>query len=321
MDFQNAPATAFPRLLKLAVGQTLVHSVSFESYLLLCEFVQQVLFTRQRAIKLITSIAPSNQDGIARLIERLRIGDCNLDHHGAVFGLYILGAYREASELVEETFQTRNGSLRDEINEITSRPHISAAKDLLDETLEDYFAKGETKGTVSTRIKRPGSLFAKLISTGALDLGRIIEIDRHDLSENLMPYDLVGAEITVNTSSMELFGEFTEALVAQFASRDMPLTNQNVYSSDWMGRKSFEGKISIDGNGVPFQLHVWDQKARRYEWLSYGNYKMNKLFYPLIMNWERYLDSDLGNLEYAALAVSNLSHRVDNSDLVRTSQL
>jgi hypothetical protein len=273
-----------------------------------------VFLIRHRAIKLITSIVPSNQKAIASLIERLRIGKCNLDHHGSVFGLYILGAYKDASELVEETFQSRNGLLGNEISQITSRPHISAAKWVLHESLEDYFAKVDTEATVSTRIKRPGSLFAKLVSIGELDLGQISEIRANDLSESLMPYDLVGGEITVNTSNLELFDKFTTSLAQQFASRDMPLTDQNVYSPDWMGRKSFEGKIIMDGQGVPFQLHVWDQKARRYESLSYGNYKMNKLFYPLIQDWERYLDRDLGTLEYAALAVSSLRQRAESSD-------
>src|ERR1051326_3228962 len=290
MDFQDVPPTAFPRLLQLAVSQTFLHSIPFESYLLLCDSVQHVLLTRYAAIRVLTSVETSNQDAVFKLLEVLRAGDCeSFDHNGSVFGLYVLGAYKDASQLVEKIFQDRNPSIWNEINKITTQSLISLAKQILHETLEDYLAETSAEATLSARIKSPGSIFAKLISTGELDLGQITRLDPRDLSSRPMPYDLIGAEIAVKNSNAEMFGEFSTSLKKYFALRDMPLTDQNVYGPNWMGRKSLAGIMRLDGEAVPFQLHGWDHSARRYEWLSYGNYKMNKLFYPLIPNWQSYL--------------------------------
>ncbi len=304
MDFQDLPATAFPRLQQLTVRETQLHNISFERYLHLSEFVQNVWLARFCALQILTSCL-SDEANIKGLINRLRDGACgNLDHHGSVFALYILGAYQEASELVEEHFQERDGGLATAIKQITSGVHVKGALRELNARLEHFLHQADAHTTLSTRIKKPGSLFAKLISTGTFGLDEINTMNIHYFQEGELPYDVVGAEITVDADKLDKFHGFCKSLCDYFTSGGVQLTNQMVYSPDWMGRQFFEGSMKIDDRVVPFQLHVWNHKARRYEWLSYGNYKMNKLFYPLINNWQSYLDQDLDIFEYAQLVIS-----------------
>lgn len=306
MDLQDLPATAFPKLQQLVVRQTQVHNLPFEGYLLLCEFVQNVWRARLHALTVLSS-SLSDEADIRALIRRLRSGTSeSLNHHGSVFALYLLGAYQEAAELVEEYFERRNSTIASAIKQITGGAYARGALQELNERLEDFLRNADVHATLSTRIKKPGSLFAKLISTGKFDLDLISAMNVHPLREDELSYDLVGAEITIDVDQLDKFHGFCRRLSEYFISRNVQLTNQLVYSPDWMGRQFFEGKMKTDDRVVPFQLHVWNLKARRYEWLSYGNYKMNKLFYPLIKSWQSYLDRDLEMLEYSRLVISTV---------------
>jgi hypothetical protein len=301
MDFVDIPPTTFPKLLQYAFSQTLAHLGPFEDYLRLCEFIQQVGVARSQAVSLIGA-SKANPDALEPFIHSLRsTASTSLGLHRSIFALYMVGAYNDASKLVEESFQNRNSIWYRAILDALNRLDLTIAKQQLHAMLKAYASTStDTPINIATRVKKPGSLFAKLISTGELDLAEVNKADVR-LEEIPLPYDLVGGQIIIESRGIEGFKKTTKELVEHFASNLIILRDQMVYSPEWMGRKSFVGKFRIKENDVPFQLHVWDQIAQRYEWLSYGNYKMNKLFCPVISNWKDHLTNDLNFAEYATL--------------------
>src|SRR5690349_1012394 len=145
MEFKYIPPTAFPKLQQIIVRQTQVHNISFESYLPLCEFVQNVWLTRLRALNIIASCV-CEEAQIKALVKRLRSAQFDsLDHHGSVFSLYLLGAYQDAAELVEEYFEQHNSTIADAIKKITSAPYTRGALQQLTERLNEFLHHADAR--------------------------------------------------------------------------------------------------------------------------------------------------------------------------------
>lgn len=305
MSFHAIPATAFPFLLQLAVAQISLREHPLDSYLEVARSVQHVSRMRSRAINFLSNLKSISNvfDPITDLQNALN--EKKLDYHGTIYGLYLIGAYNEASQLVEEQFKTANPSLNAHLEQIKAQLSVEEAERQLKTLLNTCLVnEGNCLGS-STRIKRSGSLFAKLIVLNQFDLEFLNNPNPTDITKDHMPYDLIGGSILLDRIDNAAFLAFAERVVRYFSSHEIRLIDQNVYCSQNIQRKSLVGKIKLENHSVPFQLHIWDKNAERYEFLSYGNYKMNKIFYPFLPDWESYLKKDLSPSQYADLTVSS----------------
>jgi hypothetical protein len=100
MNLIMIPATAFPSLQQIAIKQTSSRTYSFEIYLKLSEFIQHVLRMRFLAHTLLAK--KDLTENISNLINNLKNSrdDKDFDHHAIVYCLYLLGAYKEASQFI-----------------------------------------------------------------------------------------------------------------------------------------------------------------------------------------------------------------------------
>ncbi len=308
MRLLDIPPTAFPKLQQLATLHTLSHQCTFEMYNQLAEHIQHVMMTRHRALLTVTTTRPSTEPQIEKLIAGLKADGHNsdsLDFHGRIYALYMLGAYQEASELVEHFFRLRNLSTAERLDAFKTQLNVVDVRTEIERMLHKCFLTSTYQTEVKTRVKSAASLWAKLIMAGVIDPLEFEESVPKSFTLDLMPYDLIGGEITVTTSGRQTFESFIQILNNYFLAEGIQLRDQEVYSPGWMGRKSLEGKFLHEGRLIPFQLHVWDHIARNYEFMSYGNYKMNKLFYPPISDWKTYLEIDLPKLQFSSLVITN----------------
>ena len=309
MHLLDIPPTAFPKLQQLATFHTLSHQCAFEIYSQLAEYVQHVMMMRYGALLAVTNAQTSTEPQLEELILRLKNDDrnyCSLDYHGRIYGLYMLGAHSEASDLLERFFLLRNVSTVEKLDALKMQLKVIEARIEIEKMLLACSVRSAYQTQVRTRVKSSASLWAKLIMIGVIDPFEVVESSiPRSITLDVMPYDLIGGEITVTTTPHSTFEDFLQFLNGHFSSEGIQLKDQNVYSPDWMRRKSLEGKFLYGGRLIPFQLHVWDQVARRYEFMSYGNYKMNKLFYPPILDWKNYLHIDLPKTQFCSLVISN----------------
>lgn len=306
MKITTIPATAFPILQQIAVNQTSLREFSFETYLKLTELIQHVFRMRSFALSLlINTKSKTNSLVLTDYLNVLQNAE-RLDHHGVVYYLYLLGAYKEASQFVETHFKRNNEPLEKRIQEIKTELSVNQGETMLKDILKSCLIRERLDPITSTRIKSPGSLFAKIISINKLNFETLVTMSPEELSENNLPYDLIGGSILVNNLTNQEFNYFIDRIVAYFEKKGLPLVDQNVYSPSWMKRKSLIGSIELNKKSIPFQLHIWDKIAERYEYLSYGNYKMNKIFCPVLIDWQSYIKKELSEIEYSKILISNL---------------
>lgn len=315
MHLSELPATTFPILQEAIIEQTSLRDWSFERYLDSAEFVGNIMQKRMRAVRLlIETQLPNSFREQTDYLENMP--DTVLDYHGKVFCFYLLGMYQQASLLIENHFRKENPIFHSQIQKIKDILAVDSAETYLNDSLHRLAMKEDLDLILSTRIKGSGSLFAKLFTIKKLSVEKLPELKPTDIYRDLMPYDLVGGSIFTNKMTQSSFTEFIQRVFGHFAKDGITLVDQNAYFSNWMNRKSLVGKMKIESDAVPFQLHIWDMPAKRYEFMSYGNYKLHKVFYPLLLNWRDYLATDFAEVTYTRLVIASLSRHIDKKHLL-----
>lgn len=307
MKLEYLPITAFPFLLKSTIEQTSQHSVDFEQYLYLSNFVSEVNKIRCQFYSDFAKISLTDSKTTQKYIKHL-YEDSLINwqsYHYSVFGLYILGAYDLATAANEKFFKLNNLNISNCLDHIIHNLNANSSVKELYKIISELFYQENAEIISSIRLKSNYSILAKIILSNAFSLNSIINLQEAELSESIMPYDLIGIRVITKSSNRLFFENITNRTNNLFKSKKCSLTDQNVFSPQWMLRKSFIGTWSNDGINIPFQIHLWDNKAKIYEHMCYGNYKLNKFFIPIIKNWKYYLDKGITEFEYINLATES----------------
>lgn len=308
MELIYLPVTTYPHLFKLAIDQTFNHNIKFEDYLELSTYIIEIELIRCGFIKDIAKIKSYNEkvykDTITSLLSKSDVDWKS--HHYSIFGLFILGEYELASKLSEKYFHTTCPEIDLHLDKLKSHYEVTTTLRFLNKIISQICDDSFNCFNYKLRIKSNSSLISKIILSQSFTLDKIINLNSDFLSNIRMPYDLVGIQIITKTCNIVEFNKISERIISIFKLNKIQLINQNVFYADWMNRISLIGYYDNGKLSVPFQIHLWDVHAFNYENMCYGNYKMKKLFIPIIKNWYDYLEKPLKSFEYSKVIVENL---------------
>ncbi len=305
MDLNTLPATVFPTLLYEVLGQSLRKTLSSNDYMRIAEVLEETMRVRRQVVLMLANLE-TEAEPISTF--KTLYKDVQFPDHGYIFGLYLLGDYLSAAEQMEKEFEKTNFNIFESIRHRKIILGTNEAQQSLRELIFNWLSNTEYASLMfKTREKNPASVFAKMVNRNMINLSQLINQQPEQLDFEFLPYDLVGGRIIVSTTNEIEFSSLVANLRAYFEKADAPLTDQRVFCTPELRRASMTGKLRTNEQLVPFQLHIWDVRAERFESMSYGNYKMNKIAYPIIARWRDHLEAPLSSLEYSNLVVSSLS--------------
>lgn len=298
INYIKLPPTVFPSLYNNIFSPDNQFNKNREEIFFLNQAVGKIFTLRQYAIarfvneiRQIDNIFNLNPQS---LIKKLFPFDSDENFHQRIYLYYIIGIYKEASNEMHAYFEYNFQSLSSEIkklnNDSNTFHYCNELYHIISE--DDFIASNAIE--ISNRVKEEASLFSKSLITGKLKIVNFF-INEIKFDQNLWPYDLLGIRIIYKNIPSNKKRELTNYLSKKLSNLFNNVQIRQVLSPNFMFRSAIVGYIIKDNFNYPFQIQIRDANADRYETLSYGNYKMNKIWKPYIDNWYVHLDNP--NLE------------------------
>jgi hypothetical protein len=303
MRLRNLPPSSVAHVDYFLLQETASHSLSGSSYFRIARYVTESKSAFRNAESDLRACSINDQssyESVVRSFDELDLNDWRAAYR-SVYALYMLGSLREASKLQEAFFRNSDPAMHDAVSRSSLFFAAEGALPSLKSLLENFASTLDAEVLPSCRLKSPASVLVKLVARDSAflrEFGESLPALRLDLV-----YDLIGLRLVVkNASDFPL----VDALLRDFWVRaGLPLQDQGVFTAPWMNRKSYVSRIECSGIEVPFQIHLWDTSAKRFERLCYGNRKMTKILWPLVACWDDLIRTDITDWQYASLVLDS----------------
>lgn len=290
--------TSFPALEQALIEESHVRLLSFDEYVRLGLFAEEVSFERRRALALLSDLRNADANQVALTIKGI-VSQTSMSPHGAAYLLYLLGAYSQAGDVVERALQQAD---------MPAYQASAALSDTYTSALDDglRYAVQNLATTIpvvehSVRVKRPASILAKLVSHKLRSRNRAETLGAWLDLTLTPPYDIVGCRLVVECRDVVQFDRLVSAILdaCRSISADGRLEVHRRYSIHELHGASILLNAQTSSTGcVPLQVQLWNLAASRYEWLCHGNHKINHRLAPLVPDWLELCARPIDHLEY-----------------------
>lgn len=290
---KRLPATVLPFLVHLTYSSDNQFTSNEDIVFLANCAATEIMKCRQDALTALTCFVNESREKderiIAQWIDKTYGSGKDIDYHKKVFLFYMFGYYDKGSKEMEDFFRRCFPKYASDLKQFTMNMKSEDISAGLKQIIENCNNLACDIQAIQARVKNPASLLSKSIFTGKIQLSNYLKQNELSLNENTLPYDYIGIRIVFKGDNHNRIRSHVDHLRTVLCNHYENVEIRKVLSPDFIFRSAIVGFYNCKAVKLPFQIQIRDISADNYEYLSYGNYKMNKIWAPFLADWRREL--------------------------------